>query len=166
MAKATPLSLSNSERGLLAETERAELAKLDEDELIALLGRVRRARDKFVGQHRREVAGQVSAKGARGKASTPPRRSAGKAEIFETALARVSTSLAAAARRSAAELKDERLAQAAGGSKPPAKKAGAKKAAPSPKGSTKSPKRSPRELKANASTRATGARRQAKRDAR
>lgn len=166
MAKATPLSLSNSERGLLAETERDELAKLDEDELIALLGRVRRARDKFVGQHRREVAGQVSAKGARGKASVPPRRSAGKAEIFETALARVSTSLAAAARRSAKELKDERLAQAAGAPKPPTAKKAAPKRKPAPKGSTKSPARSPREKKVAASTRAKGARRQATRDAR
>ena len=71
MARATPQSLTNAERGLLASTERAELQRLGEDELADLLVRVRRARDEAVGTHRREVAAQVGEHTARGVASLP-----------------------------------------------------------------------------------------------
>ena len=166
MARATPASLTEKERGLIAETQRSHLATLDEDDLAALHLRVRRARDKFVQLHRREVAEQVGAAAARGKVSTPPRRSAGKAEIFAEALARVSTALAKAARQSAAALRAERLAAATGepvsppaGRRPPKQQAAGDRPA-------RSRARTPAERKAMSSTTASGARRQAKSDAR
>jgi hypothetical protein len=165
MAKATTASLTDKERGLLAETHRDRLRTLDEDALVELHLRVRRARDKFVQLHRREVAAQVSAAGARGKVSTPPRRSAGKAEIFEDALARVSTSVAKAARESAAALKAERLAAAASASGNPAPAVAPGKK-PAAKPAAKRTTRTPVERKTMASSRAAGARRQAKRDSR
>ncbi|MFT3851791.1 MAG: hypothetical protein QM733_03485 [Ilumatobacteraceae bacterium] len=164
MARATPGSLTAPEQALLAETARDALRALDEDELANLLARVRRARDKFVQQHRREVAAQVPAKGGRGAAQLAPRRSASKAELFEDALARTSSALAAAARRSAKALRDERLAaaRAASPAAPSAATAPAQKAAPAKE---KAP-RKPRVSKAQqASSKAAGARRQAKRDA-
>ena len=114
MAKATVHSLTKGERALIAETAISHLAALDEDALIALHQRVRRARNKHVQLHRQEVGGQVVAQGSRGTASIPARRSASKAEIFEDALSRVSTALAKSARRSASALRAERLATARG----------------------------------------------------
>ena len=114
MAKATVTSLTEKERGLIAETQLARLRGLDEDELVELHTRVRRARNKFVKLHRRDTAAQVIEASARGIVNAGPRRSASKAEIFEDALARVSTSLAKAARESATALRDERLAAAGG----------------------------------------------------
>lgn len=164
MAKATEKSLTVRERELMMETHRDHLRTLSEDDLASLLVRVRKARDKFVQLHRREVAQHVDEAGARGVASKPPRRSASKAELFEDALARVSSALAKAARESAKALRAERLAMAAGqpvpGSEPtpraePAVKAGRPKAT-----------RTPATQKEMASHRAQGARRQAKRDSR
>jgi hypothetical protein len=160
MPKATPGSLTEKERSLLAETRRDRLASLGEDELLDLLARVRRARGKFVQQHRREVATHIESTASRGAASAPPRRSASKAEVFEEALARVSSAVAAAARRAAADLKAERLGTAAKPGRPaPAHKPAADAA------STPGPAPRPGSRKAVASTRAEGARRQAKRDA-
>ena len=163
MAKATIGSLSEPERALVAETSRDNLRELDEDALVALHDRVRRARTKFVGQYRREASRQVGAKGAR---SGAPRRDASKAEIFEDALARVSTALAAAARRSAAELKAERLAatpkQAPRPAPTPTRTTS--EAAPKPTGQARA--KQPVERKAVAASRATGARRQAAKDTR
>ena len=163
MAKATPKSLTNAEQELLAATSRNALRELGEDELADLLVRVRRARDKAVSVHRREVAAQVGEHGARGVASLPPRRSASKAELFEAGLARTSAALAAAARHSAKELRDERLAASRGDTAAPptpANRRGAAAAAP-----TGRERAAPSTSKAEAaSTLATGARRQAKRD--
>ncbi len=148
------------------ETQPARLRQLDEDELVDLHTRVRRARTKFVTLHRRESGAQVIEAGARGLVSAGPRRSASKAEIFEDALARVSTSLAKAARHSAAALRTERLAAARASAAPgpdPARAVGGDGAAAA------KPRRTPRqpiERKTAAATRSTGARRQAKRDAR
>jgi hypothetical protein len=166
MVRATPASLTDKERSLLAETQRAHLATLDEDELAALHLRVRRARDKFVQLHRREVGEQVGAAAARGKVSGAPRRSAGKAEIFEDALARVSTALARAARQSAAALRAERLAAAAGTNAPPVKARRPPKQQDGAARAERSRSRTPAERKSMASTKATGARRQARLDAR
>ena len=55
------------------------------------------------------AAGNVKKSGGRGKARPKNSRNAGKAEIFEDALARVSRRLAVMAKRSAAALKAERL---------------------------------------------------------
>jgi len=163
MAQATPTSLNEKEQALLAETQAARLKGLDEDALIELHGRIRRARDKYVGLHRREVAGQVGAKRARGAASAAPRRSASKAELFEAGLARVSASLAKAARASAAALKAERLAAAQAAPRPksaPAK-AGSKVKPAAPRARAKQPA----ERKAVTGARAAGARKAAKRAA-
>jgi hypothetical protein len=106
--------------------------------------------------------------GGRGVARPKNRRAADKAEAFEKALARVSMALAAAARTSAAELRTQRLATARdkGGTGPggvvddiataPAKAKGKGRAASS---------RTPIARKNVASTKSSGARRQAKRDA-
>ena len=110
---------------------------------------------------------KVGAKGARGAARSANERNGAKAEIFEDALARVSRQLSVAARRSARDLKDERLARARGDAAPakPAKKSAAKV-----KGVARvrvaDTRKSPARKKRDASTLAKGARRQAKRDSR
>jgi hypothetical protein len=166
VARATPQSLSRKERTLLAETDTERLRAMDEEDLIDLHARVRRARDRYVQLHRREVAEQVEVARARGTASGAPRRSASKAEIFEAALARVSSSLARAARAAAASLRAERLTAARSAVRP----AAAKKRTPArPKAKAVAPRarnRPPIERKSAAATRASNARRQARRDAR
>jgi hypothetical protein len=162
MARATVHNLTEKERALVAETRAAALGALDEDALVELHTRVRRARDKHVGLHRREIAERVEIAGARGTVSAAPRRSASKAEIFEGALARVSASLAHAARKSAGILRAERLDAAAAQSGLRAADAPATRAAPT--GGPAAAPRRPIERKTTASTRASGARRQAQRD--
>ena len=163
MATATPHSLTRSEWKLVDETRRDNLQTLDEDELVVLHGRVRRARDKHVQLHRREVGAAVGRKGARGTASGAPRRSASKAEIFEDALARVSAALAKAARESAAQLRAERLAAARKSGRAPAKKAAPR--TPRKKSPATSRAVGARKPGAHDKAAAQGARRQAKRDA-
>ena len=166
MAKATVTSLTEKERALIAETQPARSAR-------ARRGRAGRVaypgppgRDKFVKLHRRETAAQVIDAGARGVVNAGPRRSASKAEIFEDALARVSTSLAKAARESARALRDERLAAARGTAASTVEPAKVVRddspAVPRPRSTPPQPI----ERKLAASTRSTGARRQAERDAR
>jgi len=48
--------LNDAERLLVAQTERAELAALDEDAAIELETRIRRARNKYTGMYRRGAA--------------------------------------------------------------------------------------------------------------
>jgi hypothetical protein len=157
--------LTRKERALLAETQPERLRAIDEEALIELHARVRRARDRLVQLHRREVAEHVDAARARGTASLPPRRSASKAELFEDALARVSSTLARAARATAASLRADRLAAA----RPAARPAATEKPTKTPrKSKTAAPRtkdRTPIQRKAAAATRASNARRQAGRDA-
>jgi hypothetical protein len=159
-------SLTEGEWLLLAETKRAAMADLDEDELLALHTRIRRARTKYVTQYRRAASARVAEVGGRGAARPKNRRAAEKAEAFEKALARTSTALAAAARTAAAELRAQRLktARDKGGSGPggvdetgtvPPKSKGKGRAAST---------RTPIARKNVAATKASGARRQAKRD--
>ena len=165
--------LNDAERLLVAETERAALAALDEDAAIELETRIRRARNKYVGQYRRSASAAVPEHGGRGKARPENKRAAMKAEAFEEALARVSRRVASLARQAAAELRAERLAadRAARQGQGP----GARRTASPPrrKGSavTGEPTgdralRSPTAAKRRASTRAAGARQQARRDSR
>jgi hypothetical protein len=107
---ATLNSLTEAELMIARSASPGALADLDEDALLELHDRVRRARKKYLGQYRRQAASKVSDVGGRGKAYAQNQRARDKAEVFETALARVSTALAKAARRSAADLKAERLA--------------------------------------------------------
>jgi len=173
MNKSLLAVLNDAERLLVAQTGRAELAALDEDAAIELEARIRRARNKYVGQYRRAASAAVAEHGGRGKARPENTRAALKAEAFEEALSRVSRRVAALARQSAAELRAERLAaaRAAKQSQAPRVRGAA------PAGGRKGPRvtgepagyralRSPAQAKRRASTRAAGARQQAARDSR
>jgi len=160
-------SMTEAERRLVAETEPAALAPLDEDELLELHGRIRRARSKYVKSYRRSASAKVGARSSRGTAYVENQRSRDKAEVFELSLARVSRRVAKAASQAAAELKAERLAAARGdGTSLAAAKPGPAKATASPSRSKRTATKTTGGLKKDASSRAQGARRQAKRDAR
>ena len=173
MNKSLLAALNDAERLLVAQTGRAELAALDEDAAIELEARIRRARNKYVGQYRRAASAAVAEHGGRGKARPENTRAAMKAEAFEEALSLVSRRVAALARQSAAQLRSERLAAARAAQ--PAQPLGERSAAPA--AARKGPAvtgepvgdralRSPATAKRRASTRAEGARRQAKKDSR
>ena len=112
MKKSILAMLNDSEQALLRETEARELEGLDEDDLLDLHTRVRRARTKYSKLYRRRASAQVGKDARRSGAHPKHARTAVKAEIFEDALARVSRQLARAAKESAALLKAERLAAA------------------------------------------------------
>ncbi len=159
-------SLTNAEQALIRETEPDRMEALDEDGLLDLHGRIRRARNKYVGQYRRQASSRVATIGGRGLARAKNRRNFDRAEVFEDGLSRVSRRLAMVARQSATELKAERIAAArsmrnAGPAATSTTRTGATNA-------TKSRNRrapdSPVLRKRQASTLATGARRQAKKD--
>jgi len=167
--------LNDTEQTLVREAEPASLARLDEDDLLELHDRVRRARTKYTKLYRCGAARRVTKDASRGRASATNQKAAAKAEIFEDVLARVSRRLAAVARESASELKAERLeaarrapSRSASGSRTKAARGS------SPRTRSKAPVkrggdnqlRSPIKKKGTASTRATGKRRQAKRDTR
>ena len=100
---------STKEQALLVSTEADRMAELSEDEIGDLLVRVRRARNKYSGLHRRQAAGSVASAGKRYAATSSNTRTLRKAEIFEDTLSRVSLALSRAARGSASELKRERI---------------------------------------------------------
>ena len=104
--------LNDAERLLVAQTERAALAALDEDAAIDLETRIRRTRNKYVSQYRRGASARVAEQGGRGAARPENQRAAMKAEAFGEALARVSRRVATLARQAAAELRAERIAAA------------------------------------------------------
>ena len=164
--------LNDTERLLVAETEPPELAALDEDAAIELETRIRRTRDKYVGQYRRGASARVAEHGARGTARPENTRARAKAEVFERALSRVSSRVAALARQSAAALRAERLAAAKAarsGDWPGAGEPGAEEMVPRQRRRTTEPAgdralRSPASEKQRAGTLASGARAQAKRD--
>jgi hypothetical protein len=165
--------LNDAERLLVAETERTGLAALDEDAAIELEARIRRTRNKYVGQYRRAASAAVPGHGGRGRARPENKQAAMKAEAFEEALSRVSRRVATLARQAAAELRTERLAavraakQGRGPGAPGAAPATSRKG-PAVTGQRTGDRalRSPASEKRRASTLATGARRQAKRDSR
>ena len=169
MNKTLLASLNQADRLLVAETETAALAALDEDATAALHTRVLRARNKALGVYRRGAAQKVSAKGGRGKASPTNTLARTRVEAFEEALGRVSSRLATLARQSARELKEERLAAAAAAASGVAAPSAARA-----KGRTVTAKRktgdralkSPASKRDRAATRGTNARWQGKRDGR
>ena len=173
MNKSLLAVLNDAERLLVAQTGRAELAALDEDAAIELEARIRRARNKYVGQYRRTASAAVAEHGGRGRARPENTRAAIKAEAFEEALSLVSRRVAALARQSAAELRAERLAAARAAKQGRAPGTGTAAPAAARKGPVVTGEpvgdralRSPATAKRRASTRAAGARRQAKRDSR
>lgn len=171
MDKSLLAVLNDTERLLVAETEPAALAVLEEDAAIELEARIRRARDKYVSQYRRTASARVADEGGRGKARPGNTRAAAKAEAFERALSQVSRRVAALARQSAAALRAERLAAAraarqsdwpGSGQMVPKQRREGPGVTPEPKGDRAL--RSPAREKARAATQAAGARWQAGRD--
>jgi hypothetical protein len=164
--------LNDAERLLVAQTEPAELDTLDEDAAIEFEGRIRRARNKYVGQYRRAASVRVAEEGGRGKARPENKRALAKAEAFEEALSRVSRRVAVLARQSAAKLRAERLAaaRAARQGRGPGPAGAAPAATRTARSVTAEPgdraPRSPAAEMRRAGTRAADARQQAKRDSR
>lgn len=160
-------ALTERQADLLREAEPGRMNLLDEDELLDLHTRIRRARNKYVGIHRRQGSARVGAKGARGKANRGNTLNAEKVEVFEYALASVSDRVAVVARQAADDLKAERLAAVAAvksGTGPDSPGAGSQFS------SVETGKRRATKTtggrKRDASSLAGGARRQAKRDSR
>jgi hypothetical protein len=153
--------LNESEQALLREIEPRTLRKLDEDELVAVHQRVRRARNKYAKNYRRGAAAQVAKDGGRGKVSARYSRTARKAEAFEDALARVSARLAKVAQESADRLKAERLAAARRQKGAPAKRASRPSSITSD-ATEKKQRRTPAGKRASAQARASNKRHQAK----
>ena len=110
MNKAILNSLTEPEWLLVRETESDALAELDEDQLLALHVRVQRARTKYSMLYRRGAATAVDQRGGRGLSYEKNQRARDKAEVFETALARVSSRLGVVARQASAQLRQERIA--------------------------------------------------------
>src|SRR5262245_60635092 len=158
-------TLREDELSLLRETEPDRMARLDEDALLELHTRVRRARTKFVKLYRRAASTRVQAVGGRGLARPKNQRNAEKAEVFEDALARVSKRVDVVARQAAKELRAQRLAAAR--RKPSGVAAPARRpAAKSPPSRVRAHAKTTGDIKRDASTRAKGSRRQAIRDGR
>ena len=164
--KAVLNSLTEAEWLLVQETERSELAQLNEDELLALHTRVQRARTKYVQQYRRGASAAVAGRGGRGLSYAKNQRARDKSEVFEEALARVSRQVSVVARQSSAELRAERLATArANRGKGPRDTNGSEAVSAKPSTKRRATKTTGGR-KRDASSLAKGARRQAKRDAR
>ena len=165
MDRAVLNAMPDAERMLVAETDRDAMAALDEDELLELHQRIRRARTKYVKNYRRAASASVAQRGGRGRSYPQNQRDRDRAEVFELALARVSRRLGAAAGESAKALRTERLAAArAGGAGP--EPTPVETAAGPGTGRARTTRKTTGGVKKDASTRSQGARRQAKRDAR
>ena len=171
MDAATLAVLNETEKLLIAETDREALAALDEEAAIELETRIRRARNKYVSQYRRAASARVAERGGRGAARPENARAAQKAEAFERALSRVSRRVSVLARESAAALRAERLALARAAKQrdwpgteemvPPQRRQGP--AAPADRTGDRA-LRNPASERDRAGTLATGARQQARRD--
>ena len=156
--------LSRSEKDLIREIETDRLALLDEDELLSLHKRVRRARNKHATNYRRKAAARVEEAGARGEAHPRGAKSRLRAEAFEVALARVSRSLATRAQAEAKLLKTARLEAAKEGRGTGPANAPAADGKSVGAGRARSHAQTTGGVKRDASSAAQGARRQAKRD--
>jgi hypothetical protein len=168
MNKATWAMLNEAEKALLRQAERSSLTALDEDELIELHTRVRRARKKYATLYRRRASSQVQQDAGRAKAHAQHARTAAKAEAFEDALARVSLALAKAARARAAALRAERLdaSRRVQGSAPRAPRRSTRAASAKSVRHGTTQRRTPISKRARASARATTRRAEAARDSR
>jgi hypothetical protein len=162
--------MTAAEQRLVGETSREALAELDEEELLELHARIRRARKKYVTLYRRNAAGAVVKRGGRGYSYPKNQRDRDKAEVFERALAAVSRQVAAHAARAAAELRASRLAAArssrSDGSQALVGSTPTEEATARPRSRPRGVKKTTGGVKKDASSRAAGARRQAKKDAR
>ncbi|RZU11091.1 hypothetical protein EV645_6249 [Kribbella rubisoli] len=159
-------SLTDAERLLVAETERDALKGLDEDELLDLHQRIRRARTKYVKNYRRAASAAVSGVGGRGMSYPRNQRDRDKAELFESVLAKVSREVSVVANRASMQLRTERLEAARAAKTAAPAKGSADGSKPEVVSRARTAKKTTGGLKKDASTRAMGARRQAKRDSR
>jgi hypothetical protein len=163
-----PRFLTDAQADLVRETEPKRMDRLDEDELLELHTRVRRARSKYVKLYRQTGASRVGLKGARGHARPGNAANAAKAEVFELALARVSARVDVVARAAAEELKAERLAAVAAtrGSTGPGSETPGGGSAATGASTRRRATKTTGGIKRDASSRAKGAARQAKKDSR
>jgi hypothetical protein len=166
MNASTRAMLNESEQQLIRETEGKALTKLDEDELIGLHIRIRRARNKYTKMHRRRGAEQVRKDKSRTRANAANERTAVKAEAFEDALSRVSAQLAKVSKAEAEALKAERLAAAKAAKSGGPKRQSAGSGNKTKPGAKQARKPAPIDKKRNASTKSAGKRSQARRDSR
>lgn len=158
--------LKRNELDLIREIEPDRMEQLDEEELLALHKRVRKARNKHVGNYRRKGAKRVAEAGGRGAARPGNKKLLLRAEAFEEALARVSERLAVVAHEQSEALKQERLARARKGKSSGPASSGASDGAVTDAGRQRSHTKTTGGVKRDASSRAQGARRQAARDGR
>ena len=114
MNKTILFSMTEAEQMLISETSRDELRALNEDELLEMETRIRRARNKYVKLYRRQASARVVELGGRGFAAPKNQRNRDKAEVFELALARVSRQVGVAAQKAASELRAERIRRRVG----------------------------------------------------
>lgn len=162
-----PRFLTDTQADLVRETEPKRMERLDEDDLLELHTRVRRARSKYVKLYRQTGASRVGLKGARGHARPGNAANAAKAEVFELALARVSARIDVVARAAAEQLKAERLsAAAASGSTGPGSQSPGARSSASGASTRRRATKTTGGIKRDASSRAKGAARQAKKDSR
>ena len=156
--------LKDDELDLIREVEAERMESLDEDELLALHKRVRRARKKHTKNYRRLAAAGVAEEGARGAARPRHGKAAQRAEIFEEALSRVSNRLAAVAQETYENLKAERLERAGAGKSSGPEGSAVPAAGGVGPGRAAEHQTSPGTKKARASSQAANTQRQAKRD--
>lgn len=158
--------LKRGELDLMREIEPDQMAQLDEDELLALHRRIRRARNKHTTNYRRKAARTVEEKGSRGAAKPKGAKDRLRAEAFEEALSRVSERLVEVAHEQAEQLKQERLAMAREGRWTGPESVTSSAGSVTDAGRGREHQKTTGGQKRDASSIAQGARRQAKRDAR
>lgn len=158
--------LKRSELDLIRELEPDRLEDLTEDELLALHKRVRRARNKHTSNYRRGAAKKVKKAGGRGAAHSASDKARARAYVFEEALGIISDELAHKAHEQAEALRDERLAKARAGRSPGPDVSVGSAPVGKGKGRTVPHTKTTGGIKRDASSKAKGSRRQAKKDAR
>jgi hypothetical protein len=89
------VNLTPQEQSLIGASHADALARMDENSLKELQGRLRQAREKNFSLLRRQGAARVEAEGARGAAQPASEKRSEKVQIFDEALARVSQHLEA-----------------------------------------------------------------------
>lgn len=87
------VNMSEDESSLVAQTSPEVLARMTEQSLKDLQGRLRKAREKNFDLLRRQGAARVEAEGARGAAEPANQKRIDKVDVLDEALARVAERL-------------------------------------------------------------------------
>lgn len=156
--------LKKGELDLIRELEPERIQTLDEEQLLDLHRRVRRARNKHVKNYRRKAALNVEELAGRGNAGPKAGKARWRAAAFEEAVAIVSERLSQVAHAQAEALKDDRLTRAMRGRSPGPDPDAPAESGQVANGRVRAHEKTTGGLKRDASSRAQGARRQAKRD--